>query len=111
MRARSKNETSHDFHSNCVPAGIVQWLDHPTPAGQPAYAISAVHTDALGVQPHAVNYRCGKPYAHAFGCHAHPKHNTLPHIDRLSRACYFDIHKHFYAAPHDAWVGDQAASL
>lgn len=89
----------------------MQRLDHPTPTGQPAYAISAIHTDAFGVQPYAVNYRRSKPHAHSFGCHAHPKHNTLPHLDRLSRACHIDSHEHIYAALRNAWVGDQAASL
>lgn len=111
MRGRSKNETSYAFHLSRAFAGVMQRMDYPTPAGESAYAISAVHADALGVQPHAVNYRCGKPYAHSFGCDTHPKHNAISHIDRLSRACHTYSDGHIHTSACDAWAGNQAAQL
>lgn len=89
----------------------MQRLDHPTPAGQSANAIPAIHTNALRVEPYPSHHRRVYRIAYSVDCLAHAKHNALPHDDWFSRASHVDSDEHIHAAARNARVGDQSAEL
>lgn len=96
MRERSKNETSNTFHLDRAFAGVVQWLDHPTLAGQSADAVPAVHAAAVRFHRHTGRDRSFHSLTNAERQHAHAEPNPIHNIDkhRRSRVAHTDSHIH-----------------
>lgn len=110
MKARRKNEKSNAFHSDRGTVDLLQRLDHPTFAGQPAYAVPAIHTSTERFHRDAGSDRRIHSISDSRRQHAHAERNAVrdDHKHGHTRIAYTDSHTYAACIHHTSHRADRA---